>query len=135
MDESTLGPNAGMEVDATLGVLTMHTSSARLCRLACTAGEIKPMKFPSQVFVRPSAKATMVAMVVALVAIAVRGQEANSFQSELQRYFTARASSFGAPTTFSFGVYSDIHMIENPAYGLTRIQWQRLLSRWRDDGN
>ena len=37
-------------------------------------------------------------------------------------------------TSFSFGVYSDIHVIENPSYGLTRAQWQRVLTQWRDSG-
>ena len=53
-------------------------------------------------------------------------------QANLQAYIAARTAPYRDLTTFSFAVYSDIHMIEDPTFGLMRTDWQGLLTRWRD---
>jgi Bacterial Ig domain len=71
-----------------------------------------------------------------VLAPSVQGQLTGSLvQSNLQAYMQARTAAYAGMTKFSFGVYSDIHMIENAAYGLTRTQWQDLLRQWRDAGH
>ena len=54
---------------------------------------------------------------------------------DLQAYIATQTAALTNTNNFSFGVYSDIHMIENPSYGLTRVQWQHLLTNWRDRGD
>jgi hypothetical protein len=55
--------------------------------------------------------------------------------ADMQAYMAARTAPWANMTTFSFGVYSDIHMMEDQFYGLTRLQWTHLIQRWRDSGN
>lgn len=55
--------------------------------------------------------------------------------ADMQAYMAARTAAYAGLTSFSFGVYSDIHMIEDPSFGLMRPQWQRLIQRWRDSGD
>jgi Big-like domain-containing protein/calcineurin-like phosphoesterase family protein len=58
-----------------------------------------------------------------------------AIHNDLQAYAAAMTAAFQNVTNFSFGVYSDIHMIENPDSGLTRAQWASLITQWRDKGH
>src|SRR5688572_13675959 len=66
-----------------------------------------------------------------------RGQQPGSpLQADLQSYVqSTRLAQASNLTKFSFGVYSDLHMIESSDWGLTRTQWQGLLRQWRDAGH
>src|SRR6187551_733679 len=83
----------------------------------------------------PPFKLIVAVIALAILSVTLGSQGGANVHADLQAYFAGRVAALGAPATFSFAVYSDIHMIENASYGLTRAQWQRLLSRWRDNGN
>jgi hypothetical protein len=76
---------------------------------------------------------------LAVVYLALPPAHGQSFgspvQADLQTYMATRTSAFQNLTRFSFGVYSDIHMIEAADWGLTRTQWQGELRQWRDAGH
>jgi hypothetical protein len=55
--------------------------------------------------------------------------------ADMQAHMAARTAAWAGLTNFSFGVYSDIHMVEDQTWGLMRPQWQRLIQRWRDSGD
>lgn len=71
-----------------------------------------------------------------LLFVDVHGKVTDSaVNADLQAYIASRTAPYASVTSFSFGVFSDIHMIESTAGGLSRLQWQHLLTRWRDLGN
>ncbi len=74
--------------------------------------------------------------VIAAAASQPHGQTLGSpLQADLQLYMQSRTAAFAGLSRFSFGVYSDIHMIEISDWGLTRAQWQGLLRQWRNAGH
>ena len=83
---------------------------------------------------RPEGPALFLAGVCVVAGLAVSADDA-SVHADLQAHVTTRTASYRDLSAFSFGVYSDIHMIENVDFGLTRTQWAKLLTQWRDAGH
>jgi Calcineurin-like phosphoesterase len=86
---------------------------------------------------RPKFYVAITAVVLALTSGVLLGRTGNesAVQADMQAYMAARTAAYGTLTSFSFGVYSDIHMSEDAIAVLTRAQWQGLLTNWRDTGN
>ena len=83
---------------------------------------------------RPEGPALVLAVVCVVAGLAANAGDA-TVHEDLQAYFANRTAAYRDLSTFSFGVYSDIHMIENVDFGLTRTQWAKHLTQWRDAGH
>src|SRR5690242_5891058 len=96
--------------------------------------------YTKMIWMRPSKILLGLTAVASLAIVTSRlsGQSAASegaVQSDLQAYMASRAAAYANLTSFSFAVYSDIHMTETSTAVLTRQTWQNLLTNWRDTGN